>query len=546
MNQNTVEPPGSPLPLFRHTRTQRPHHTSSPPPLEEPPAALAVLDDQAPGDGQIPASTSPLASEAATTATVLPATTTSATTSTKSATAAIKTKDLINSALLAGGFQKVQQQQQQQAGALSPPGGVCFASDMAELLEALESGSGCTIINLVTLPGDINEENDNDTPFVFENEVLVSSRVVIQGSSVVLPFLDCALSVRCFRVLADGYLELRYVRINQSDMGVLRPVNPLFEGMTPTGMVREYWGGSIYFEPGATGGRFLGVYFDDDQSDESEWILEQNLALTSFRVYGGFIFMAGGRLEFDLCLFWDFEFMTPLDRIYLGGDVLVLAGEVSFTGCVWIYTTFFGFENGAGFNIALLGGVATYTLCEVRLACSTPSSLSASCIIFVHSNFSLLSPSLPPSLPRFLLQFAEFNGFLAMNGVGQSFLVAGGVQVLTGCSLTYFNIASFFSGTGEMTVLSGAQIVVGVSLFDVYGLLASFGAGLDYCCCAGLMVHIGAAVNQFSGPFASSMVGGYSFLGSGQYVGIGSPVVTSVTTVQEAGVVSWRREGGRV
>ena len=44
--------------------------------------------------------------------------------------------------------------------------------------------------------------------------------------------------------------------------------------------------------------------------------------------------MAGGRLEFDFCLVWDFEFISPLDRIYWGGDVLVLAGEVSFTGFV--------------------------------------------------------------------------------------------------------------------------------------------------------------------------------------------------------------------
>lgn len=125
-----------------------------------------------------------------------------------------------------------------------------------------------------------------------------------------------------------------------------------------------------------------------------------------------------------------------------------------------------------------------------------------------------------------------------MNGIGQSFLVAGGVQVLTGCSLTYFTVAALFSGTGEMTVLAGAQIAVGVSLLDTYGLLASYGAGLDYCVCEGLMIHIGTALNQFSGPFSSSMVGGYSFLGGGTYVGIGSPVVSSVTTIQEAGVVS--------
>jgi len=34
------------------------------------------------------------------------------------------------------------------------------------------------------------------------------------------------------------------------------------------------------------------------------------------------------------------------DRIYLGGDILVLAGEVSFTGCVWIYSTWFAGEYG--------------------------------------------------------------------------------------------------------------------------------------------------------------------------------------------------------
>lgn len=42
----------------------------------------------------------------------------------------------------------------------------------------------------------------------------------------------------------------------------------------------------------------------------------------------------------------------------------MLAGEVPFTACVWVYTTFFGLENGAGFNVALLGGISTYTGCQ--------------------------------------------------------------------------------------------------------------------------------------------------------------------------------------
>jgi hypothetical protein len=35
-----------------------------------------------------------------------------------------------------------------------------------------------------------------------------------------------------------GYLELRYVRITPSSRGILRPADPIYEGITATGMVR--------------------------------------------------------------------------------------------------------------------------------------------------------------------------------------------------------------------------------------------------------------------------------------------------------------------
>lgn len=47
------------------------------------------------------------------------------------------------------------------------------------------------------------------------------------------------------------------------------------------------------------------------------------------------------------------------------------------------------------------------------------------------------------------------------------------------------------------------QIATGVSLVDYYGMLAAFGMGLDFCVAAGVMVHTGCAINQFSGPFIS-------------------------------------------
>ncbi len=60
---------------------------------------------------------------------------------------------------------------------------------------------------------------------------------------------------------------------------------------------------------------------------EIEFIISEAAARHSERIYGGFIFMAGGSLQFTACLFWDYEVITPMDRIYLGGDVLVRLGH---------------------------------------------------------------------------------------------------------------------------------------------------------------------------------------------------------------------------
>lgn len=50
---------------------------------------------------------------------------------------------------------------------------------------------------------------------------------------------------------------------------------------------------------------------------------------------------------------------------------------------------------------------------------------------------------------------------------------------------------------------TGAQIATAVHVFDQYAILASFGAGLDYCVGGGVLIHIGTAVNQYSGPVNS-------------------------------------------
>ncbi len=59
--------------------------------------------------------------------------------------------------------------------------------------------------------------------------------------------------------------------------------------------------------------------------------------------------------------------------------------------------------------------------------------------------------------------------------------------------LSYFTIAAFFSGTGELTVFGGVQVATGLSIEDMYALLASVGCGLDYCVGGGVLVHTGTS-----------------------------------------------------
>eukprot|EP00624_Nannochloropsis_granulata_P000570 evm.model.NODE_12231_length_13929_cov_59.199226.2 len=214
------------------------------------------------------------------------------------------------------------------------------------------------------------------------------------------------------------------------------------------GEVIDIRGGSVYFEPGAVGGTFNGVYFTSDQTslEDIQAAIRLTVNLIGLRIWGGHVLVAGGDVSFNGCIFYDLELLTPFsDRIYFGGDVCVLAGM-------------------------------------------------------------------------------EFNAAAAFSGAGQAFLVCGGVQIVTGCSFSYFSATQFFAGTGELTVLAGVQIVTGVAWQEWYGAFAFYGAGLDYCVGAGVLVLTGATVNTWSGPIWGSVAGEYFFVGAGSFSAHGTPI----------------------
>ena len=48
--------------------------------------------------------------------------------------------------------------------------------------------------------------------YVLTEEIVISRPVVVMGNSVLLPYIDCAGSIRAFRVVPGGYLDLQFVR----------------------------------------------------------------------------------------------------------------------------------------------------------------------------------------------------------------------------------------------------------------------------------------------------------------------------------------------
>ena len=63
--------------------------------------------------------------------------------------------------------------------------------------------------------------------YVLTDEIVISRPVVVMGNSVLLPYIDCADSIRGFRVVPGGYLDLQFVRINVGK-GIVRPRWGLF------------------------------------------------------------------------------------------------------------------------------------------------------------------------------------------------------------------------------------------------------------------------------------------------------------------------------
>ncbi|GAB5037319.1 pectin lyase fold virulence factor [Nannochloropsis oceanica] len=409
---------------------------------------------------------------------------------------------------------------------------VCFVGNAVELREAITYES-CSLIQLAALsdgvgeeeqeqddddywpkfPVDGEEEEDSEEgAYKLYKEIVIRRKVVIQGDAVMMPLIDCSASVRAFRVEAGGSLTMRFLRLNQGK-GIFRPrsalegaLNDDEQGDSGNGtskgsygnMVLEVRGGSILFEPGAEGGSFVGIYFvgEEPSAASVEKAINQSLGRVSIRVYGGRIFMAGGRISFTGCLFFDIELLSPItDRIRFGDDIFMLRGEAYFTGCLWIYTTFIGLDIGLGLNFSIWGGLVVIQFSTIIL-----------------------------------------NNLASLTAVaGQIFFQSSGCLVLTGVEVMFNSAMELFAGMGGLALGAGAVIMTAVAVQDVYAILAAFGVGLDIALGAGVMIATHVAANQFMGILFSGLLGGFMFNGAGVFVGHLSPFVIFAALGTETG-----------
>ena len=187
---------------------------------------------------------------------------------------------------------------------VSQDGQVCDVENFDQLKEAVEE-LGCPLINLT------GDEYD------IEEIIEVRRSVTIQGTPQTMPLLDGEDVARTFQVYAGAFLELRFLQIVKSE-GILR--DPLPWEFAFGEQVLEIRGGAVFFEPGALGGNFVGVFFIDDPDPAAalQTAIRQTEEQTVIRVYGGHVFVSEGNVHFIGCMFWDLTILYPITNFIIG------------------------------------------------------------------------------------------------------------------------------------------------------------------------------------------------------------------------------------
>lgn len=80
------------------------------------------------------------------------------------------------------------------------------------------------------------------------------------------------------------------------------------------------------------------------------------------------------------------------------------------------------------------------------------------------------------------------------NTLGQAYLTAGGVQVMTASLINEWSGIVAYTGSGELTVLAGVSILTGIGNVEAFAIGMSIGIGMEYTVGLGAVMHTGASM----------------------------------------------------
>lgn len=392
----------------------------------------------------------------------------------------------------------------------------CYPQTADELVEAVQE-LDCSLLFLT---------NSDPQAYLITQHIMVDRPIRIVGHPVFLPVIDAStlnMAPRAFRVVEGGFLDLQYIRV-RAGVGETKE-RPVSSNQTQaesafgetsgtqqvgvTGKILETRGGSVAIEQGASGANFEGVIF---LSVANSWESVQEAIQATYtgmggRTYGGHIFIAGGSVKFTNCHFWTTAILLPLtDQFSLGGDILMLAGTLTVTACTFTSTTMFGSLAGAGMVVGILGGVGVFTFCVIQES-----------IIANHSS-----------------------------GPGQTILVGGGVQIITGMDFRLVAVVLAFVGFGDFATAAGVLVMTGVTIENAYGVLFAVGAGFYTAVGSGTLVQIGVSYVQYCGPSFNALAGSSIFVGSGASINVGVPSLFAYSTNTFSGIGGFSYNGAGV
>ena len=181
---------------------------------------------------------------------------------------------------------------------------------------------------------------------MLEDEIIINRSVVVMGNPLSPPIIypKAGDSLRAFRVVAGGFLDLRFVRLRQGAavargrFGVELPPEPEEDDdpdgtgeegkeavdLTNKHMIYEVRGACVLFDVGALGGTFQGVVFtslENSAQDMKDAILAMRTRV-GIRVYGGMLFMIAGNVQLLNCHFFETGLKEPFtDTLIIGGDI---------------------------------------------------------------------------------------------------------------------------------------------------------------------------------------------------------------------------------